>query len=246
MAERTGTQKDQESVVLNIHAAKVILALWVIAAGLVIASLVSQGIRFLFLDPRLRRLALLDLNAEGNIPTYFSTIILLFSSILLGTISMLKKKERDPYRVHWAVLSFLFFLVSFEEVASLRDYMDRPVQLLLGQNSSIFYFSWVIPGALFVVFIIVLFFPFWIHLPRWVRRSFAIAAGIYIFGVIGIESIGGAFIAVNDEFNFTYVLITTVEETLEMAGVILFIKALLLYLSMFYSDTLIRIRFRQR
>lgn len=91
MAERTGTQKDQESVVLNIHAAKVILALWVIAAGLVIASLVSQGIRFLFLDPRLRRLALLDLDAEGNIPTYFSTIILLFSSILLGTISRSKK-----------------------------------------------------------------------------------------------------------------------------------------------------------
>ena len=46
-------------------------------------------------------------------------------------------------------------------------------------------------------------------------------------GAIGVELIGGRYLELHGVENLTYAMITTVEESLEMAGVIIFIWALL-------------------
>ncbi len=50
-------------------------------------------------------------------------------------------------------------------------------------------------------------------------------------GAIGVEAISGKQASLHGEQNSTYNLIITVEELLEMAGVIVFIYALLDYIS---------------
>ena len=88
--------KQDKFVTLNIGSSKIVSTLLAILTVLVLASVITQAIRFLFLDPEIHRFSRFNLDVEGNIPTYFSTMILLFSAILLGTIALIKKKESDP------------------------------------------------------------------------------------------------------------------------------------------------------
>ena len=67
------------------------------------------------------------------------------------------------------------------------------------------------------------------------------AATLYIGGVIGMELFGGSFPELHGSRAFFLpLMITTVEESLEMAGVIIFIWALLVYI----ADTYKEVRFR--
>src|SRR6185437_4707745 len=54
---------------------------------------------------RFNRLFYVDF--EGNIPTFFSSILLILASSLLWFITVLKKSSQDPYRRHWAILASL-------------------------------------------------------------------------------------------------------------------------------------------
>ena len=66
------------------------------------------------------------------------------------------------------------------------------------------------------------------------------AATLYIGGAIGVELIGGRFAELHGKRNLTYHLLTTVEESLEMGGVILFIWALLVFIADKYKEVAFR------
>jgi hypothetical protein len=63
-------------------------------------------------------------------------------------------------------------------------------------------------------------------------------------GAIGVEMVGGRYAEAVGTWNLTYSLITTVEESLELAGTILFIDALLRYLAA--EHAVIRLEFAAR
>ena len=70
-----------------------------------------------------------------------------------------------------------------------------------------------------------------LHLPAKTRFTFLAAAIIYLGGAIGFELIGGRYAELHGSHNLSYNMISTVEESLEMAGVIIFIRALLQYIA---------------
>ena len=63
-----------------------------------------------------------------------------------------------------------------------------------------------------------------------------IAGSLYLGGAIGIEMLGGRQAELHSFENLTYQLFAHLEESLEMAGVILFIHALLRYLAEQYPE----------
>ena len=65
------------------------------------------------------------------------------------------------------------------------------------------------------------------HLPRRWKGWFAAAGAIYVGGAVGVELLGGLYASQYDVATFAYALITTVEEGLEMLGVVLFLYAIL-------------------
>ena len=79
-------------------------------------------------------------------------------------------------------------------------------------------------------------------LPKTTRINFIIAAIIYITGLIGIEMLGGQYHELHGRENLTYSMISTLEESLEMLGLILFIRALLDYLSTHFSEISINLK----
>jgi hypothetical protein len=67
-----------------------------------------------------------------------------------------------------------------------------------------------------------------------------VAATLLIGGAIGIELVGGRYAELHGSEHLTYSMIVTLEESLEMAGVIVFIYALLKYIADNYKEVQFR------
>jgi hypothetical protein len=67
-------------------------------------------------------------------------------------------------------------------------------------------------------------------LPARTRRLFLAAGAIFVAGAIGVEAVSGMQASLHGEQNLTYHLVITVEELLEMTGIVIFIYALLDYI----------------
>ena len=72
-----------------------------------------------------------------------------------------------------------------------------------------------------------MFFPFVWSLPKGTRTAFFLAGCTYIGGAVGVEIIGAPM----DADTMLYNLTTVAEEGMEMAGVILFLAAMLRYMT---------------
>ena len=168
-------------------------------------------------------------------------LLLFCAALLLTVIAVLKKKQKDPDVSKWAILAFGFLFMAVDEASSIHEELSMPVPGLLGDGPhGIFYFSWVIPGIA-VVFALALFFlGFLLRLPAKTRFTFMVAATLFIGGALGLELVGGRYAELHGQENLTYNMLATVEESLEMSGVIVFIYALLKYISDNYKEVLFR------
>jgi cellulose synthase/poly-beta-1,6-N-acetylglucosamine synthase-like glycosyltransferase len=174
--------------------------------------------------------SLFYVDIEHNIPTYFSALLLLCAALLVAVIANVNGKQRMPHVSKWVILSFGFLFMAFDEAFQVHERLNIPVGTLLGDGSlGVFYFAWVIPGIALVFVLGLYFLRFLLHLPATTRLSFLMAATLYIGGAIGVELIGSAHAELHGYENWTYSMIATLEESLEMAGLIVFIWALLDY-----------------
>ena len=112
-----------------------------------------------------------------------------------------------------------------DELISLHERLTTPVLKLIGNGDlDFFYWGWVVPGIALVIVLALFFLKFWLNLPAKPRLTFFIAGvAIYIGGAIGFEMIGGHYAESHGMKSLIYSMITTIEESLEMAGVIVFI-----------------------
>jgi hypothetical protein len=214
-----------------------------VAFLLILASIGGQFLKFALGHDDLKELVrILNIDEEFNIPAYFSVLLMLFAALLLAVIAALNGKKRLPHSSKWAILSFGFLFMAFDEAFIVHERLNSPVATLLGNsNLGIFYFAWVIPGIALVLVLGLFFLRFLLHLPATERLRFLMAATLFIGGAIGVELIGGRYAELHGFENWTYSMIATVEESLEMAGLIVFIWALLKYCEDNYKE--VRFRF---
>lgn len=99
----------------------------------------------------------------------------------------------------------------------------------------------MIPGAALVFLLRLFYLKFLLRLPAKTRFRFVLAATLYLGGCLGFEFIGGWYAEANGVQSLTYNLITTVEKSLEMMGLIVFIRALLIYLAENYEGMKLRL-----
>jgi uncharacterized membrane protein YfcA len=131
-----------------------------------------------------------DLDAEGNIPTFYSFLALLFSSVLLGAIAHAKNLDNDRYKNHWKILSFIFLYLSVDEIGQLHEDFDYPMQKLLNATGFL-YSAWIVPFGFLVAIFALSYSKFLFHLPVSTKKMFVAAFALYIGGAIGMEMPGG-------------------------------------------------------
>ena len=177
----------------------------------------------------LRFLRKFDVDMENSVPTWFSTICLFLCAIALAAIALTEWRGKGPLRLYWFGLTGTFVLLSLEEAASFHETLSAPLRNVL-HTGSFLHFAWVIPGGFFVAGFLWVFWGFLRQIPAETRRGFLIAGFVYCSGSLGVEMINGRYLSLHGE-DFNYSLMCVLEESLEMAGVILFLRSLLSYLA---------------
>jgi hypothetical protein len=219
---------------------------WILAASiltLVVAHILSQcAIRYLQLGWTVRELlSRLDLEHEVSVPTWFSQSILLLAAAILALIARQRRLQKEPDRNHWTGLALIFLYLGVDEGASIHEIAVFPIRRMLGIQNSFLVLSWIIPAAILVIAFAVVYWRFWWRLPRPVRLRFAGAGASYVGGALVVEAFSSAFVARYGMDNAGLIMMRVLEEGMEMAGVCIFIDALLLYAAQILPTIQVRI-----
>ena len=212
--------------VFVINPRKITLCLGGIVLGLVLAHIFVQAYHY-FVDelPWLLR-EILDPDEEESFATWFSTIILFISSVLLFVIA--SKREADNYKRHWYGLGAGMAFMSLDEIAGMHETFNTVTD-----------FAWTIPAGFGVIVMILIYWKFLVALPRPMQSRFLVAGATFLLGALVVEHLADYYIEAYTMKNFGYNMLTVFEESLEMIGVVLFIRALLLS---FVKDDQVEIR----
>ncbi len=177
-------------------------------------------------------LRLLDVGAEQSIPTYFSTLNLLLSSLLLFIIFIHEKENRHRGKNYWIYLSILFLLLSIDESSSIHEKFAI-IYYKFSQSGIIpgLYVTrnWLPFGLLFIIINGLVLLPFLKLLPTASLYRFLVSGIIFIIGVIGFEFLGSIMIKtgyVDSNKELIYLIRRILEEGFEMYGIAIFNCAL--------------------
>jgi hypothetical protein len=197
---------------------------------LLLLSIGSQIVKYVFGYPRLMGfIRLFFVGEENNIPTTFSTFNLLFTSTLLSAIGFVKEKANKAYSLHWLGLSLIFLFLSIDENASIHEMTIEVMQNSLKASGGL-HFLWVLPSLLPFVWFVLIYLKFARTLPAKTLNLVVLAFVIYVSGVLGVDKVGEWHVEQHGAENLTYALISTLEEGLEMLGILILNHALLVYL----------------
>lgn len=173
---------------------------------------------------------LFSLDREANVPSWYSSISLLLCGILLAVIAYAARAQGDRWWRHWTGLAAIFGILALDEAASIHELSIEPLRDALGAGG-LLHWTWVVPGSIFVLVVGAVYLRFIAALPRRTRLLLIVSAVTFVGGALGLEMLGAAWFDVHGRRNLGYAFFWTVEETLEMCGVLIFIYALLGHLS---------------
>ena len=213
-----------------------------IAIFLVVAHLITIGMPYLlegFEHVLVRVLfSLFFIDAEGNLPAIFSTWLFLINAILFLMVRKAAGLAGDSQKI-WLVLSIVFVFLALDESISIHERLIDPLRLALNATG-IFYYAWIIPYGIGVVLLSIVTIPVFWRMQKRIRFYFGLSAAIYLFAAIGLEMISGKYLVMmNEKKDIVWILMVTLEETLEMAGLIILVYALLLLLRNTYNGFMI-------
>jgi hypothetical protein len=184
----------------------------------------------------------LDVNAEASIPTWYAAVALLAVSVMLGIIAAAARRQGRPFSLQWTLLAIGFGLLSLEEVIGVHSQATKVLRRLADATDG----PWLLIGlgAIGIVGLIVavaLFGRWFLALPRRWRAWFAIGGLVYLAGVFGSDAIGDYIASTFGGTSLLYVVVLTIEEALEMTGVLIFIVLLLEYIARFVGTVTVKV-----
>ena len=167
-----------------------------------------------------------DLDMERNVPTLFSSLIFAISSFLFYLLIKLPKEQKNGSRRYWLGLSFVFIFLSFDETAVIHEQIGDYTEQFVDANGFLHY-PWVISYSILVLILAAVYLRFFLKMERKIFWSFVAAAVIFLTGALGFDILGANESSLHGTATVTYSVFYTIEESLEMFGVIYLIHILL-------------------
>jgi hypothetical protein len=167
-----------------------------------------------------------DVNAEGNLPAWFSVTLLAGCAAATCAVAQVHRVAgRRSIAAPWFALAALVAFVSLDEMTSiheasgrvLRRYAEVPV---LGK------YAWILPGAFAAVLVGWVLLVAVRSMTTAGRRSLVFAGGLFVAAALGMELLEAVLL--NDGRNYlgrSMHLLTGAQELLEMLGAVLFLHA---------------------
>ncbi|WP_339134692.1 MAG: hypothetical protein WGN25_16045 [Candidatus Electrothrix sp. GW3-4] len=178
--------------------------------------------------------AYVDLDIEKNIPSFYSGFALFLSSLLFFCISSLEKKQGRK-RCYWLGLAAVFLFLSLDEAFVLHERLGEYTKEYIRSTgileaSGLLYFPWILPYSILMAILGILYFRFILRLPRKTAVLLILSAIIFLTGAAGFDMLGGREAELHGYYSVTYTVLYTIEEFLEMNGIVLLIYTLLAYI----------------
>ena len=170
-------------------------------------------------------LGLFSLSVEGNLPTWYSSLLLFGCGVALLAAGSGARQSRAPFQRSWTLLGLIFSYMSLDEAVELHEQLGK-LLVLHGYQ----YLSWIVPAGVVVLLIGLAYLPFLRHLVPRTRRRFVLAGALYVGGALVMELPLGYWASRAGTDNLIYALIDWVEESLEIFGATLFLVSLLEHL----------------
>jgi len=228
---------------IQIKPLKIALSLLSISFAVMLLSLLGQRFRFYggyniggpvqeyFLDAFIYEFFI---NNEGNIATFWNTMLLLLTSVLAFVLASAKFSQGNKYRYEWLLLGLVFLYLSLDESSVIHEKFSVLLKNLPDINGWAHY-KWLYAGGAAVLVLTFLFIRFYLHLDLRNKILFPLSMALYLFGAFGGELLSGHYAQANGTKNIPYTLMTHGEELGEHIGLILMIFTLLTYLLANYA-----------
>ena len=166
----------------------------------------------------------LNMDRELNLPTLFSSALLLMAAVLLQRLG--QSSDHGAAR-DWRLLSKIFVFLALDEALQIHEILIIPG--LRHQVHPALASTWVVPYAALALILLWRFRRFLGSIPSATASRLMRSGAVYIGGAIGMEMIGSfavrsSLIRLHSPW---YGAITGLEEALELLGIILLIDALM-------------------
>lgn len=205
----------------------IIAVLGGVAAFLVLAGIASVVVRVGLDHEQIHGLVpLFDLDVEGNIPTTYSATLLALCALTLSLIAAWRRQVGAPHAPAVAFLAGLMLAMALDEASQIHELMVEPLRSGLGL-SGVLYYSWVLVYGAALVGLAIVYLPLLRGLSPPLRRRVLLALALYIGGALGLELPGGWVAESQGQEGGLFASLTILEETLELAGVLLLLHTLL-------------------
>lgn len=212
---------------ITVNSSKLIKLLALIAIILIATHITIFGFQFYTGIPvKFELLRMFSLDMEANLPTLFSSAILFFSAFLFYLLSKVSQDKKSKDRLFWLGLSFIFIFLAFDESIKIHEVVSDLTDKFV-HGSGYLNYPWVLPYAVLVLLVGLFYIRFFWRMERKVFWSFVGAAVMYVSGAIGFELLGANEVSLHSPDTVLYSIYSTIEESLEIFGVIFLIKILL-------------------
>ena len=166
----------------------------------------------------------LNMDRELNLPTLFSSALLLMAALLMRRLGHNSNPDAGD---DWRLLSKIFIFLALDEALQIHEILIIPG--LRHQVHPALASTWVVPYAALALIMLWKFRSFLGSIPRATATGLLRSGAVYVGGAIGMEMIGSfavrsSLIRLHSPW---YGAITGLEETLELVGIILLIDALM-------------------
>jgi len=172
-------------------------------------------------SPRLSIQQLFDLDGEGNIPAWFSSVQL----FLIGLLFLLKSRQLDPDHspspLFLLMVSAGFIFLSADEMASIHEKLSLVFKHVVWiprfkGDHGLWVFIYAIIGLILLLANLRTVAAMW-NRYRHATSCMAIGMGFFLLGGVGLEAIGYQFLR-SGSTPLLYSAEVALEEFLEMSG----------------------------
>jgi hypothetical protein len=202
-----------------------------VAAG-ALATVLLGVLREIFVglfgqETALRDLRQISLNAEQNLASWYSSTLMLLGAAVCVVLGRIERDAAGGRASHlWYLLAPLLLACSADETVSFHEVLTRFLPGV-SASSSFLHFAWV--AAVVPALVPVGLYASWLlrSLPRRTALGLVASAGVFLTGAVGLEMLDGAVLERLGEGSLAYRVGFVLEDTLEMAGLVLFLSVAL-------------------
>lgn len=176
-------------------------------------------------------LPLFDMNKEANPPTFFAAVLLLTLAVL--SLALAFRGDRrvasvsDRARRLWLLIALGASYLAYDELFMVHERMNVvTTEWAARVGVWVPHWAWVVPAAGALLVGVVFAKPLLHTLQQDTRRRLLLAAVVFLSGALGVETLGGQWYEVHGR-GAVYSSITLIEESLEMSGCLMAIRAML-------------------